>query len=171
MTDPAAPAPDGGSPSADRSDAPDGDDAAEGGSVPHAAPVHPPAPHASPAPYSAPAGHAAPPYGLAPAPVPPAPASIAYGQQVFAVAPPKGLSITSMVLGLVSVLFFWTFLCPVIGLVFGIIGIRREPAGRGFAIAGIVLNGVLLIIPVVVVLFLVLTAGATVLGVATTTGR
>jgi len=171
MTDPASPAHDGGSTAADGSAAPDRPAAAEAAPVPRAAPVRPPAPATSPAPYATSAGHAAPPYGLAPAPVPPAPASVAYGQQVFAVAPPKGLSITSMVLGLVSLVFFWTFLCPVIGLVFGIVGIRKEPAGRGFAIAGIVLNGVLFVVPVLFVLFIALTAGATLFGVAATTGR
>jgi hypothetical protein len=110
------------------------------------------------------------PYGLAPAPVPPVPAAVAWGQPVYAAAPPKGLSIASMVLGLVSVLFFWTFVCPVIGLVLGIVGVRREPAGRGFAIAGLVLNGLLLLIPVAVILFL-LAAGTTVAGVAATSGR
>jgi hypothetical protein len=43
------------------------------------------------------------PYGLAPA-LAPASAAVAEGQPVHAVAPPKGLSLTSMSLGLVSLL-------------------------------------------------------------------
>ncbi|MFT2706428.1 DUF4190 domain-containing protein [Clavibacter zhangzhiyongii] len=147
MTDPAAPAP--SHPSAEEGPrAP--------GSPPAGAPVPPPAPPVAP-------------YGLAPAPVPPTPAVIPWGQPVYAAAPPKGLSITSMVLGLVSLVLFWTVVCPIVGLILGIVGVRKEPAGRGFAITGLVLNGLLLLIPVAVILFL-LAAGTTVAGVAATSG-
>jgi hypothetical protein len=74
------------------------------------------------------------------------------------------------VLGLVSLVLFWTVVCPIVGLILGIVGVRREPAGRGFAITGLVLNGLLLLIPVAVILFL-LAAGTTVAGVAATSGR
>ncbi|CAN01473.1 hypothetical protein [Clavibacter michiganensis] len=167
MTDPAAPASDDHSP------------AAEGGAPtpPAATPpaATPPATYAPaptpPAPTPPPAAHpAAAPYGLAPAPVPPSPAAVAWGQPVYAATPPKGLSLTSMILGLVSVFFFWTFLCPLIGLVFGIIGFRKEPAGRGFAITGLILNGLLLLIPVAFVLSIVI-AGGTLFGIAATTPR
>ncbi|QIS39045.1 DUF4190 domain-containing protein [Clavibacter capsici] len=151
MTDPAAPAPD------DQSPAP-------------AAPT-PPAPAAPPVqPHPSASAPGAAPYGLAAAPVPPAPAAVAWGQPVYAAAPPKGMSLTSMILGLVSVFFFWTFLCPLIGLVFGIVGFRKEPAGRGFAITGLVLNGLLLLIPVAFVLSIVV-AGGTLFGIAATTPR
>ncbi|RIJ62185.1 hypothetical protein DZG02_03060 [Clavibacter lycopersici] len=166
MTDPAAPAPD------DRSHDHDHDSAraADGAGAPAAASAAtpPPAPTPPAAPY--PSASAAAPYGLAPAPVPPSPAAVAWGQPVYAVAPPKGLSLTSMILGLVSVFFFWTFLCPLIGLVFAIIGIRKEPAGRGFAITGLILNGLLLLIPVAVVLSIIV-AGGTLFGIAATTPR
>ncbi|OUE21164.1 hypothetical protein BFL34_00512 [Clavibacter michiganensis] len=156
MTDPAAPAPDDHVPAGEAA----------------AAPVVPPAtPTAHPvAPSGPPPASVAAPYGLAPAPVPPSPAAVAWGQPVYAVAPPKGLSLTSMILGLVSVFFFWTFLCPLIGLVFGVIGIRKEPAGRGFAITGLILNGLLLLIPVAFVLSIVV-AGGTLFGIAATTPR
>ncbi|WP_417215493.1 DUF4190 domain-containing protein [Arthrobacter sp.] len=66
-----------------------------------------------------------------------------YGQPY---APPhRGMSITSLVLGLVSIFSGFTFIVPIAGLVFGFIGLRREPAGRGMAIAGVILNGVMLI--------------------------
>ena len=164
MTDPAAPAPDDHVPAAEGGAAPEGIPA----SAAPAAPAPPTAPAPPATPY-APASAAAP-YGLAPAPVPPSPAAVAWGQPVYAVAPPKGLSLASMILGLVSVLFFWTFLCPLVGLVLGIVGIRKEPAGRGFAIAGLVLNGLLLLIPVAVVLS-ILVAGGALFGIAATTPR
>ncbi|MBM7410605.1 hypothetical protein JOE38_000428 [Clavibacter michiganensis] len=169
MTDPAAPAPD--------DHAPAGQEAAAPAPVTPPVPPAPPtaaAPPAAPASPVGPSGHpsasAAAPYGLAPAPVPPSPAAVAWGQPVYAVAPPKGLSLTSMILGLVSVFFFWTFLCPLIGLVFGIIGIRKEPAGRGFAITGLILNGLLLLIPVAIALSIIV-AGGTLFGIAATTPR
>ncbi|MBF4616881.1 DUF4190 domain-containing protein [Clavibacter sp. VKM Ac-2873] len=161
MTDPAAPTPDDQVP-VDRVAA--GEEAAVPAPAATAAPAPPVAQH----PY--PSASAAAPYGLAPAPVPPSPAAVAWGQPVYAVAPPKGLSLTSMILGLVSVFFFWTFLCPLIGLVFGIVGFRKEPAGRGFAITGLVLNGLLLLIPVAFVLSIIV-AGGTLFGIAATTPR
>ncbi|MBD5381139.1 hypothetical protein ACR8AL_11420 [Clavibacter sepedonicus] len=166
MTDPAAPAPDDHVPAGE--EGPAGAPAAP--PVPPAAPAPPVAPASPFAPSGPPSASAAAPYGLAPAPVPPSPAAVAWGQPVYAAAPPKGLSLTSMILGLVSVFFFWTFLCPLIGLVFGIIGIRKEPAGRGFAITGLILNGLLLLIPVAVVLSIIV-AGGTLFGIAATTPR
>jgi len=56
-------------------------------------------------------------------------------------APPKGLSITSMVLGLVSIVLGFTFIVPLLGFILGIVGLRKEPAGRGMAITGLILNG------------------------------
>lgn len=58
---------------------------------------------------------------------------------------PRGASITSMVLGICSVFFGWTFLVPLIGLILGIAGLRREPAGKGFAWTGVILNGIMLL--------------------------
>ena len=58
---------------------------------------------------------------------------------------PKGLSITSMVLGILSLLFGWTFLVPIAGVITGFMGMSREPAGKGFAITGLVLNGICLV--------------------------
>jgi hypothetical protein len=56
----------------------------------------------------------------------------------------KTLSVTSLVLGLASIAFGWTLIAPVAGLVVGIMALNREPAGRTFAIWGIVLNAVML---------------------------
>ena len=56
----------------------------------------------------------------------------------------RGFSISSLVLGLVSIVASSTFFVPVIGLVLGILALSREPASRTMAIWGIVLNGVML---------------------------
>lgn len=58
--------------------------------------------------------------------------------------PPKGMSVASMVLGLVSIFFGWTFLVPLVGLVLGIAGLKKEPAGKGMAVTGVILNGLMI---------------------------
>ncbi|MFK4298588.1 hypothetical protein ABH924_003759 [Arthrobacter sp. GAS37] len=63
---------------------------------------------------------------------------------VFIQAQPKGMSVASMVLGLVSIFFGWTFLVPLLGLILGLVGIKKEPAGKGMAITGIILNGLMI---------------------------
>lgn len=75
-------------------------------------------------------------------------APVAY-QQVYAAPPPTGLSVTSLVLGLVSIFFGFTFLVPLGALIFGIIGLKREPTGRGMAITGIVIGGLFMLFWVV----------------------
>jgi hypothetical protein len=85
------------------------------------------------------------------------------GQPTYLVtppAPPRGKSIASMVLGLVSVFFGFTLLVPVIGFILGLTALKSEPAGRGMAITGIVLNGLMLLGWIVVVgLFLLFVVG------------
>lgn len=56
----------------------------------------------------------------------------------------RTLSVTSFALGLASIVFGWTFVAPIAGLVIGIVALGREPLGRTFAIWGIVLNAVML---------------------------
>ncbi|MGO4299640.1 hypothetical protein [Leifsonia sp. RAF41] len=58
--------------------------------------------------------------------------------------PVRTLSVTSFALGLASLVFGWTFIAPVAGLVLGIMALKREPQGRIFALWGIVLNAVML---------------------------
>ena len=84
-----------------------------------------------------------------------------YGYQP---APPRGMSIASMVLGLVSIVLGFTFLVPLVGFVLGIIGVRKEPAGRGMAITGLVLNGLFV---VGWALFVILVIGVGAAGIAT----
>lgn len=59
-------------------------------------------------------------------------------------APQQWMSISSLVLGIVSIFAGWTFVMPIAGLVLGILALRREPARRTMAIWGVVLNGVLI---------------------------
>ncbi|WP_423920418.1 DUF4190 domain-containing protein [Frigoribacterium sp. 2-23] len=68
-------------------------------------------------------------------------------------APPRGLSIASMVLGLVSVFAGFTFVVPIIGFILGIVGLRKEPAGRGMAVTGLILNGLFVLGWAILVIF------------------
>lgn len=56
----------------------------------------------------------------------------------------RTFTITSFVLGIVSVVAGWTFIAPIVGLIFGIIALRRRTADRTLAIWGVVLNSVML---------------------------
>ena len=80
-------------------------------------------------------------------------------QQQFEPAPPRGLSIASMVLGIASVFFGFTVVVPVIGFVLGSLGLKQEPEGRTFALVGLWLNGVILLFAVLaLIVFIVLLA-------------
>ncbi|MBM7847264.1 DUF4190 domain-containing protein [Arthrobacter roseus] len=77
-------------------------------------------------------------YGPQPGYYPPA-----YGQPVYMMPPaaPKNLSITSLVLGVASMVGFAFFLVPqVLAVIFGHLGLKREPEGRGMAIGGLVMG-------------------------------
>lgn len=85
-----------------------------------------------------------------------------YGQPVSLYQvqqPPRGMSITSMVLGLASLVLGFTFLVPIIGFIFGVLGLKKEPAGRGMAIAGLILNGLFLVGWAMFIAFIVFVAG------------
>jgi len=60
-----------------------------------------------------------------------------------ATATARSLSIVGFALGLGSVVLGQTFLVPIAAIVLGVMGYRREPAGRGFAVAAIVLGSVM----------------------------
>jgi hypothetical protein len=66
-------------------------------------------------------------------------------QTAYQAAESKGLSVTSLVLGIVSIVAGWTFFVPVVGLVLGLVALNREPRSRTMAIWGIALNGVMLV--------------------------
>ncbi|BDI23828.1 DUF4190 domain-containing protein [Herbiconiux sp. L3-i23] len=96
----------------------------------------------------APAGQAQTPplqYQAAPSPQPqyqaapyPQPQYSQYGQPQY--QPPRGLSIASMVLGIVGLVAGWFLLGvpSIVGVILGHMGLRREPAGRPFAVTGLV---------------------------------
>lgn len=75
------------------------------------------------------------------APVPAVPSQHHQVTYVQVSAPPKGASVTSMVLGLVSIVMGFTFFLPLIGLICAFVGLAREPAGRAYAVVGLLLNG------------------------------
>ena len=55
------------------------------------------------------------------------------------------LSLTSLVLGIASVALSFTFVVPIVGVVLGVLGRRREPEGRTMALIGIISSGVMLL--------------------------
>ncbi len=78
----------------------------------------------------------------------------------------KGLSIASMILGIVSVVFcccLWYIAIPagIVGLILGIVGIRKGGEGRGMAIAGIITSSIAIILAIVMAVIFVsaLTSG------------
>ena len=100
----------------------------------------PQTPDHQPAPQGGPAGHQ-PAAGSSVAQQPPTPHQVTVMRQA---AEPKGLSVASMVIGLVSIFLGFTFILPLIGFVLGLVGLKKEPAGRGMAITGVVLSGLIL---------------------------
>ena len=89
------------------------------------------------------------------APIPPM-------QPPMAPMPPqggKGMAIASMVLGIVSLVFFCVWyisaVAAIVGLVLGIISLRGDKLGRGMAVAGIVTSAIGLAL---MILFLILAA-------------
>lgn len=121
-------------------------------------------------PFAQPAQYPVQQYGQ-PQPGQPYSAQPGYGQPVYGApyvytpSPPRGLSISSMVIGLVSLFFGFTFVLPIIGLVLGIMGARKEPTGRAMAVTGIVLNGLFLLAWVALVLLWVLILGGLFVGI------
>lgn len=65
-----------------------------------------------------------------------------YGQSPYYGQPsgPKTLSIASMVCGIASVIMGWLMLPQLAAIVTGHLALRREPAGKGMSIAGLVLG-------------------------------
>lgn len=55
-------------------------------------------------------------------------------------AQPKPLSIASLVCGIASVIVGWLLVPQVAAIITGHLGLKREPAGRGLSIAGLVLG-------------------------------
>ncbi len=70
----------------------------------------------------------------------------------------NGFAITSLILGIVSLVFCWIWfggLLPILGIVFGILGIKKGPNGKGMAIAGLVMSIVALVIMAIIAVIVV----------------
>jgi hypothetical protein len=66
-----------------------------------------------------------------------------YGQPAYygmPAAEPKGLSITSMVCGISSVLLGWILIPQLAAIITGHLALGREPSGKGMSITGLVLG-------------------------------
>ena len=55
------------------------------------------------------------------------------------------MSVTSLILGIVSIFMGCLIFLPVIGVILGFFGIGKEPNGRVMAIIGVILNGLVLL--------------------------
>ena len=63
----------------------------------------------------------------------------------------RTFAITSFVLGIVSVVSGWTFVAPIIGLVFGVLALRRNTSERALALWGVWTSAAMLAISVIAV--------------------
>jgi ABC-type transport system involved in multi-copper enzyme maturation permease subunit len=63
----------------------------------------------------------------------------------FARPASRGTSIASVVVGLASIFVGWSVVVPLIGLVLGLLGLQQRPVGKGTAITGLILNGLMLV--------------------------
>lgn len=115
--------------------------------------AQPPYPAASGSHPSQPFGqqpYAQPPYGQPPAQ--------AHGQPYYpglAPSEPKGMSIAALVLGIVGVISGGWFILPqILAVVFGHIGLKKEPSVKGMAITGLVLGYLMVAVSLAYGLFL-----------------
>ena len=75
--------------------------------------------------------------------------------QMYGQKPRTGMAITSLVLGIIAFILAWfplgsylAVLLALLSVIFGIIAIRR-PAGKGMAVAGLILGGIALVISII----------------------
>ena len=75
--------------------------------------------------------------------------------QMYGQKPRTGMAITSLVLGIIAFILAWfplgsylAVLLALLSVIFGIIAIRR-PAGKGMAVAGLILGGLALVISII----------------------
>lgn len=61
-------------------------------------------------------------------------------------------AITSFVLGIASIVSGWTFFAPIVGLVFGILALRRKAKERTLALWGVWINAIMLALSALMVL-------------------
>lgn len=89
---------------------------------------------------------------------------------VQAVTPPRGKSTAGMVLGIIALGLVWLnfipwvgfvmFVLPVLGIILSLVGLKTEPAGKGRAVAGIVMNGVFFVVWLIALFVVISIIGA-----------
>ncbi|MFI2566123.1 DUF4190 domain-containing protein [Paenarthrobacter sp. NPDC018779] len=81
-----------------------------------------------------------------------------YGQPAYYAMPsqPKGLSIASMICGIATLVGFGFFILPQIAaVILGHLALNREPAGKGMAIAGLVMGYIGVALAIIWIIFIV----------------
>jgi hypothetical protein len=115
-----------------------------------AAPMHDSVTTSTPTPTPTPAAPGA--AGLVPdAPQASAPAAPARTGSAAPAGRENAFAITSFVLGIASVVGGWTFVAPIVGLIFGVLALRRKTAERTLALWGVWLNAAMLILSAIAV--------------------
>jgi hypothetical protein len=71
----------------------------------------------------------------------------------------RTFSIASFVLGIASIVFGWTLVAPVTGLILGVIALRRGTSERALATWGVCLNGAMLALAALAIIALVILLG------------
>jgi hypothetical protein len=110
---------------------------------PYAQPPYAQSPYGAPAPYGQQQPYAQPPYGGQPQYGQPGTPFNAYGQPAYYGLPPepKGLSIASLCCGIATFVGLGFFLLPQLAaVILGHMALKREPSGKGMAIAGLVMG-------------------------------
>ena len=71
----------------------------------------------------------------------------------------KGLSIASLVIGIISLVSFYIpFIYSIVGLILGIVSIKKNKPGRGQAIAGIICSSIAILLSILFIVIMVSSA-------------
>ncbi|MGO3147765.1 MAG: DUF4190 domain-containing protein [Leucobacter sp.] len=76
----------------------------------------------------------------------------------------NALSVTSFVLGIASIVAGWTFVAPAVGLILGIIALRRNTQERTLALWGVWLNAAMLALSALIAVGIVTVFGLSLVG-------
>lgn len=86
------------------------------------------------------------------------PVYVQQAQPIYIVQQPatkKGFGVASMVLGISAVIFSWTavfaFILLALAFIFGAVSLKKKESPRGFAITGLVLGSVAVLLVIVIV--------------------
>lgn len=71
----------------------------------------------------------------------------------------NAFAITSFVLGIASIVSGWTLIAPIVGLVFGVLALRRRTTERTLALWGVWLNVAMLALTALVVIVMLIVVG------------